>query len=199
MYNGQDAHEVTAERGARLGSLAPVAQGIVGRGVLVDVAAAHGVEHLEPGYAITPGDLDAACARQRVEVRPGDIVAVRTGYGAARATAVWPAGTGADAADESLPHLPGLGAACLPWMHLHDVAVIGTDTGTEARPTAYPFVAPFHVVAMVAMGMWVVDNYELEDLARTCERLQRWEFLMAIAPLRLKNATGTPVNPVALF
>jgi hypothetical protein len=114
MYNGQPASQVTAERGARLGSLAPVADGIVGRGVLLDVAAAHGVEHLEPGYAITPADLDAAAERQHVDVRPGDVLMVRTGYGAARAAAVWPAGTGADPDDESLPHLPGLGPSCLP-------------------------------------------------------------------------------------
>jgi len=52
---------------------------------------------------------------------------------------------------------------------------------------------------MVAMGLWIVDNYDLEDLAQICQRLGRYEFMATIAALRLKNSTGSPVNPLALF
>jgi kynurenine formamidase len=52
---------------------------------------------------------------------------------------------------------------------------------------------------MCAMGMWVLDNFELEALARTCRELSRWTFMIVIAPIRFKNATGSPVNPIALF
>jgi kynurenine formamidase len=198
MYNGQDAGSVTAERGARLGSIAPVANGIVGRGVLLDVAAALGVDCLDPGYPISPDELDRAASRQSVTMQPGDVLWVRTGYGSRRAVAPWPTGPGTGLNDLQ-PHLPGLGPKSLPWMRDHDVAVIGTDTGTDARPSLYSFVAPFHVVAMTAIGMWIVDNLELEALSQTCERLGRWEFLMTIAPVRLKYSTGAPVNPIALF
>jgi kynurenine formamidase len=199
MYNGQDARTVTAERGARLGSIAPVANGIVGRGVLLDVAAALEVDCLEPGHPITPDELDRAATRQSVEMQPGDILMVRTGYGARRqSSGPWPYGVGGES-DADQPHLPGLGPACLPWMRENDVAVVGTDTGTDARPSAYSFVAPFHIVAMVAIGIWIIDNFELENLAQTCARLSRWEFLMTIAPVRLRNSTGAPVNPVAIF
>lgn len=198
MYNGQDASAVTAERGARLGSLAPVADGIVGRGVLLDVARALGVDCLEPGYAITPADLDATAAAQNIQMQPGDILMVRTGYGARRASSPWAAGSGEDPAD-GLPHLPGIGPSCLPWMRHHDVAVVGTDTGTEARPSHYSFVAPFHIVAMTAMGMWIIDNFELEALAQTCAGFSRWEFFANVAPIRLKYSTGAPINPIALF
>ena len=56
-----------------------------------------------------------------------------------------------------------------------------------------------HVVCLVAMGLWLIDNANLEDLARACAERGRWEFLLAVAPLRLKNVTGSPVNPIALF
>jgi kynurenine formamidase len=198
MYNGQEASAVTAERGARLGSIEPFGNGVVGRGVLLDVARALDVDCLEPEHAISPDELDAAAARQSVEVRPGDILMVRTGYGAARTQAPWPAGTGPYPQDMH-PHLPGLGPSCLPWMREHDVAVVGTDTGTDARPSAYSFLAPFHVVAMTAIGMWIIDNLELEAVAQNCERLGRWEFLVSVAPIRLKYSTGAPVNPIAIF
>jgi hypothetical protein len=55
------------------------------------------------------------------------------------------------------------------------------------------------VVCLVAMGLWLIDNANLEDLARTATRLGRWEFLLTVAPLRLKNVTGSPVNPIAVF
>jgi hypothetical protein len=74
-----------------------------------------------------------------------------------------------------------------------------TGDGTEARPSRYSWLAPFHAVAMVAMGLWIVDNYDLENLAQTCRRLGQYEFMTTIAALRLKNSTGSPVNPLALF
>jgi kynurenine formamidase len=197
MYNGQDARMVTAEQGARRGSLAPAAGGIVGRGVLLDIAALHGVPWLGEGHEISAAELDDAARRQDVQLEPGDILMVRTGYGARRRTDPV-TGDGGGPGDER-PELPGLGAGSLPWMRAHDVAVAGTDTGTEARPSHYSWLAPFHAVAMVAMGMWIVDNYDLEDLAQTCERLGRYEFMATIATIRLKNSTGSPVNPLAVF
>jgi kynurenine formamidase len=197
MYNGQDAGMVTAEHGARRGSLAPAAGGIIGRGVLLDIAALHGVPWLEAGHEISAAQLDDAAKRQGVQLEPGDILMVRTGYGARRRTD--PLTGGGEGPGERQPGLPGLGAGSLPWMRAHDVAVIGTDTGTETQPSHYSWLAPFHAVAMVAMGMWVVDNYDLEDLAQTCERLGRYEFMVTIATIRLKNSTGSPVNPLAVF
>jgi kynurenine formamidase len=197
MYNGQDARLVTAEQGARRGNLAPAAGGIVGRGVLLDIAALHGVPWLAEGHEISATELDDAARRQGVEPEPGDIVMVRTGYGQRRRTDLL-TGDGGEPRDFQ-PELPGLGAGTLPWMHAHDVAVVGTDTGTEARPSRYSWLAPFHAVAMVAMGLWIVDNYDLEDLTQTCERLGRYVFMATIAALRLKNSTGSPVNPLALF
>jgi hypothetical protein len=57
----------------------------------------------------------------------------------------------------------------------------------------------FHVVCLVAMGLWLIDNANLEDLAQACAQRKRWEFLLAVCPLRLRNVTGSPVNPIAVF
>jgi len=54
-------------------------------------------------------------------------------------------------------------------------------------------------VAIVAMGLHLLDNLDLEDLSRACEAAGRWEFLVSIAPLVLVGGTASPVNPIALF
>lgn len=198
MYNGQPASAVSTETGARMGSLLPLESGIVTRGVLLDIPRALGVEALPPGFAVGSEELQRAADAEDVMMEPGDLLLVRTGYGKLRS-----AGRGEMAVDghgsADLPHLPGLGVAALPWVHASDVAVIGTDTATDARPAPYSFNAPFHVVALCAMGTWIIDNLDLESLAATCQELGRWAFLSVVAPLRLKNATGSPVNPIAIF
>lgn len=197
LYNGQDARRVTAEQGARVGSLKPTHDGIVSRGVFLDIAELKGLPWLEESYEITPDDLDAAAERQGVEMGSGDIVMVRTGYGLRRRTDLL-SGDNQEPKDFH-PLLPGLGVGCLPWMHEHEVAVVGTDTGTETRPSRFSWLAPFHAVALVSMGLWILDNFELEPIKAATERFNRSTFLTTIATLRLKNSTGCPVNPIAVF
>jgi kynurenine formamidase len=203
MFNGHPASSLTAEAGARHGSIELAADGIVSRGVLLDVAGVVGVDTLEAGYAITSDELSVAARAHDVEPEPGDVMLIRTGYGQLRRSyreRVPDIALAPGCRDRtSLPHLPGLDPSSLPWFRAHDIAVVGTDTGTDSRPTTQSWVAPFHVVAMVAMGMWVLDNFELEELARVCQELGRWTFLMVIAPIRFKNSTGSPVNPIAIF
>jgi hypothetical protein len=81
MYNGLPAERVTSARGATAHAVTAIGEGIATRGILVDVAAARGVEWLEPGEGVFPEDLDRALARKRVEVEPGDALLLRTGYG----------------------------------------------------------------------------------------------------------------------
>jgi hypothetical protein len=59
--------------------------------------------------------------------------------------------------------------------------------------------SPVHAIGIVAMGLWLLDNCDLEELASTCERLGRFEFQLQLAPLRIAGGTGSPVNPIALF
>src|SRR2546428_394652 len=95
---------------------------------------------------------------------------------------------------------PAAHVACTPWFRERGIAMLGTDTHNDVSPTTHPAIGhPLHIACLVAMGLWLIDNCNLEDLARTCASLRRWEFMLSIAPLRLTNVTGSPVNPIAIF
>jgi kynurenine formamidase len=189
LYNGFDARRVTT-RGAEAGSVELAADGIIGRGVLVDIPRYRGVAKLNGGDPILPDELDACLKSEDVELVPGDILIIRTGRDvpdiAPRTEPAW-----ADA---------GLHAGCLPWLRKRDIALLVADVAQEVQPSGYPKLRfPVHAVGIVAMGLWFVDNAYLEDLAAACVEYKRWAFLFTVAPLRLTHATGSPVNPIALF
>ncbi len=185
-YNGFLADRVGVERGAEVESVDVAKDGIVSRGVLLDVARARGVQWLEDGDAITDLDLERAEQLAQVQVEPGDIMLVRTGYGARR--------------PGSSTRMPGLIPESLPFLHAREPAVLATDTGTDLLPSPYPSMeGPVHVVSMVAMGMWIIDNCDFEALSAVCNRLGRWQVMIVIAGLRLVGATASPVNPIAVF
>ena len=78
--------------------------------------------------------------------------------------------------------------------------MLGSDTGNDVSPPQYPTVlSPIHQVGITAMGLWILDNANLEEVAQACIERNRWEFLVSIGPLRLHNTTGSPVNPIAIF
>jgi kynurenine formamidase len=190
-YNGTPSSQVTSDRGALRAGIDVAGQGIVSRGVLLDIPRARGVEWLTGSDGVTPEDLIAAEDLTGVRCEAGDVILVRTGYGARR--------QGQHAgADQGLP---GLTAECLPWIREREPAVIGSDTGTDQSPARFQekLGAPVHLVCIVAMGMWVIDNCDLEAAATVCRELGRSSFMFSAAPLRLKNSTGSPFNPVAIF
>jgi kynurenine formamidase len=79
-------------------------------------------------------------------------------------------------------------------------ALLGSDGDSDARPSPVAgIVSPIHALALNAMGMPLIDNMSLEDLAVACADLDRWEFLFAMAPLRIPGGTGSPVNPLAVL
>ena len=192
LYNGRSCNAVTSREGATVNSVEVLRDGVVSRGVLLDVARTRGVRWLDGGVGVMPEDLEAAERAAGVQVEPGDILLVRTGYYGRRLAEgpVHPLQAGT----------PALHAACCPWLRERGVAMIGTDTHNDVHPAPYPSMGnSFHVVCLVAMGLWLIDNANLEELAQTAARLNRWEFLLTVAPLRLKNVTGSPVNPIAVF
>ncbi len=192
IYNGRSCNLVTSREGATVEAVELLHDGVVSRGVLLDVARTRGVAWLERGEGVMPEDLDAAERASGVRVEPGDILLVRTGnYGRRLAQGpVHPLQAGS----------PGPHAALAPWLRERGVAMWGSDTHNDVAPTPYPGIGhPFHIVALVGLGLWLIDNMNLEDLARACAERSRWEFLLTIAPLRLRNVTGSPVNPIALF
>ena len=191
LYNGKPASLVTTAEGATVGSIELAGGGIVSRGVLLDIPRVRGVRWLEGSEPVFPEDLDAAEMSEGVRVEAGDVLFVRTGFPRRRAE-IGPR-----------PPAEGIGAlqaACLPWLREHDVAVLGADTGNDVVPAQYPAIGlPIHGVGMGAIGLWILDNPDYEELAQTCERLGRWEFQAIIAPLKLANGTGSPVNPLAIL
>ena len=192
LYNGRSCSLVTSREGATVESVDLLHDGVVSRGVLLDVARTRSIPWMEPGEGVMPADLEAAERAAGVRVESGDILLVRTGYYARRLAEgpVHPLRAGS----------PALHVACCPWLRERGVAMIGTDTHNDSSPPPYPAMGnSFHVVSLVAMGLWLIDNANLEDLARACGEHGRWEFLLTVAPLRLRNVTGSPVNPIAVF
>jgi kynurenine formamidase len=191
MYNGKPASRITTVDGATIGSIELAGGGIVSRGVLLDIPRLRGVPWLEASEPVMPEDLDAAMASQGVQVESGDVLFVRTGFPRRRAE------LGPRPATEGICALQ---AACLPWLREHDVAVVGADTGNDVMPAQYPDLGlPVHGVGMGAIGLWILDNPDYEALSETCASRARWEFQAIIAPLKFANATGSPVNPLAIL
>jgi len=191
MFNGVPANSVRVRDGATEGSIELAGGGIVTRGVLLDIARLKGVKWLEPGTEIFPEDLEAAETAQKVRVESGDVLFIRTGYPKMRN----------ELGPQPMPPVhPGPGALCVPWVHERGVAMLGCDVANDVRPIEFPRTGgPFHGIGMGTMGLWLMDNGNHEDLAKECERLNRWEFMVTIAPLKLQNGTASPVNPIAVF
>ena len=190
LYNGYAAESVTAHGATKLG-IHRLRDGVVTRGVLLDIPSLRGVDALEPGEPIFPEDLEAAEEKAGLRVRSGDALVVRTGRWRWRAAhGAWDAGSLA----------AGLDASCLPWLHERDVAALGSDGVSDVLPSRVDGVGmPIHTVVIVAMGVHLLDNLDLEALATACAEEARWEFLLTVAPLVLRRGTASPVNPIALF
>jgi kynurenine formamidase len=190
MYNGYPQSDVTAQGAAKLG-IANAYQGIFTRAVLIDLPWALGVEFLEPGQAIQPEDLEKWEKKSGVKIQPGDVLLFRTGRWARRT-----AKGGWDGAARN----PGLHARCGGWVKKKDPAVVGTDVATDVLPSGVEGVThPMHQMLLVAMGVHIFDNLDLEDVARECRKRNRWDFLITTAPIRLTGGTGSPLNPIAVF
>ncbi len=191
-YGGRPGDIVASETGAVDLDVTRVAGGIVTRGVLLDVADVNGVPWLEPGTPVFPHDLERVEERQGVEVRTGDAVLLRTGHGAYQRSVGY--------GDPAVTGQAGWHASCLPWLYEREVAVVGADTAQEARPNEFPNVrVPIHNIGVVAMGLWLLDNCDLEALGAECRRLGQWTFQLTVAPLRIVGGTGSPVNPIAIL
>jgi kynurenine formamidase len=187
MFGGRPASDVRSD-GARSNTVLSMADGVVGRGVLLDVARARGTEFLEAGQVVTVDDLEAAEVAQGVRVSAGDVLLVGWGRDARRAR------MGFDG-------FSGLHAECLPWLHERAVAVLGSDGISDPMPFVgtpqWPF--PVHQIGITAIGLHLVDNMVLAPLSARCAATGRWEFLFTMGPLRIVRGTGSPVNPVAVL
>ncbi|MGD0701048.1 MAG: cyclase family protein [Trebonia sp.] len=190
LYNGIDAETVTAAGATEL-SIDVAGQGIVGRGLLLDIPRLRGTRWLEPGDHVTADDLLAAESAQADRIQQGDLLFVRVGHRARRRS------LGAWNAAEARA---GLHPAALELLAERRIAVLGSDGNNDTAPSAAEGVDfPVHVLAVNAMGLHLMDYLDFDALAGLCEELGRWSFLCVVAPLRLRAGTGSPVNPIAIF
>jgi kynurenine formamidase len=157
------------------------------RAVLIDVAAAKGVDMLEAGYEITVADLEAALAREGVSFGAGDAVLIRTGWGK-----LW----GKDNAKYNAG-CPGIGVAAAEWLAKRDVMLMGADNfPVEVAPNPDKALnLPVHQIALAVNGIFLLENMNLEAIASR----RVYEFALVIQPLKLKGGTGSTVAPIALF
>jgi kynurenine formamidase len=159
---------------------------IATRGVLIDVAKFKGVDLLQRGYEITPADVKGALQRQNVQIRSGDVVLVHTGWGS-----LWMKDNA-----RYTEAAPGIGVAAAQMLADAEVVVVGADTwGVEVMPNPDSSLsAPVHQLLLARNGIYLHENLITADLARD----NVYEFMYVFAPLRLKGATGSPGNPIAI-
>jgi kynurenine formamidase len=190
FYNGKPSAALT-RTAAGVNTIEAVKNGLVGRGVLLDVPRLRGVPWLEPGEHVFREDLEAAEREQGVTVGRGDILLVRTGH-ARRLRELGPWDTPNAKA--------GLHPTAVLYLAERSVAVLGSDGNGDTAPSTTEGIGfPIHALTLNAMGLPLIDYLQFEDLVPACERAGRWEFLFVAAPLRIVGGTGSPLNPIAVL
>jgi kynurenine formamidase len=174
--------------------------GIVTRGILLDIPRLRSTERVEPGSPVHGWELEDAAAAQGVEPRPGDAVLIRSGrrgYGPYEATSGESPGFGG--------RLAGVHVSCIEFLYEHDTALLCWDmldapVADQGIPHPLPFpTGMVHHIVLPYMGLPIIDNADFEALAPACSELERWEFQFVVAPLVIRRGTGSPVNPLAIL
>jgi len=191
LYNGHAADTITAA-GASKNSIDKQCDGIVSRGILLDLPRTAGVAKLAPGYAITPADLEAAEKAHGVRVESGDVLLIRTGHLSVFKNDVDRVGY--------MRMMPGLSLRCAPWLHAREVAAVATDTNAvEVIPfedNGTPL--PLHMVCIRDMGLTLGEMFDLDTLAEDCAADGVYSFFFSAPPLKVTGAVGSPLNPLAI-
>jgi len=191
FYNGVPYETAHAKGAERLGIHNAGINGVFTRGVLVDLPRTLGLDYLEPGAAITASDLEAWEKAQGVTIGSGDVLLIRTGRWAKVAK---------DGQWDFLEKAAGAHASLATWLKVRDVAVIGCDGVSDVMPSGVEGLAnPLHELVLVGLGMPILDNLDLEAVARQAAQRNRSTFLFVGAPLRVIGGTGSPLNPLAVF
>ena len=190
-YNGYPRGEVNTDKGCTKLGIDNLKNGVVTRGILIDIPRLKNVPYLEPGTAIYVEDLEAWEKKAGVKVSSGDAVLIRTGRWARREK-LGPWNVAQSAA--------GVHASVAPWFKARGVAFAGSDAALDVTPTLVEGNnLPVHTLFINAMGINLLDNQDLEALGATAAKLNRWEFMLTIAPVPVTGGTGFPLNALATF
>ena len=191
MYNGLPADTSSAEEGCVKLGIDNLKDGIVTRGVLLDIPRLKGVDYLEPQTPVYTEDIEAWLEQAGVTMQPGDAVFLRTGRWARRAD-VGPWQLSGNSA--------GIHASVIRWIRGEDVALFGSDAATDVQPSGVEGVGlPLHILLIAGLGTNIFDNMDLEALAEVAAEEGRWEFLIAAGPIPVTGGTGSPLNVIAVF
>lgn len=190
-YNGYPRAEVNTEKGCTKLGIDKLKNGVITRGILIDIPRLKGLPYLEPGTPVYVEDLEAWERQAGVKVSSGDAIFLRTGRWARRAKlGPWPISR----------NEAGLHASAASWVKARGVALIGSDSALDVVPSLVESVnLPVHTLMVTALGINLLDNQDLEALGETAARLKRWEFMLTFAPVPVTGGTGFPLNAIATF
>jgi kynurenine formamidase len=191
-YNGYARADVLSDKGCMKLSIDKLRNGIVTRGILIDVPRLRNLPYLEPGTPIYAEDIEAFEKKAGIKVSAGDALFIRTGVWPYRAK-FGPYVRGRNGKDA------GLDASVIPWLKQRDIAVLGSDHPQGVNPSQTEMPNAVHDFSLVSLGVPLLDNCDLEALAAAAAQRNRWEFMLTVAPLPVRGATGSPVNPIATF
>lgn len=195
-WNGRPFTTMVDDGGARISDLEATGGPVVTRGVFVDVPRLRGVDHLEPGDAVTEEDLRAASP----DVYPGDALVVRTGRARAVAAHARAAEAEGRSAEQKYGPIAGLHPGAMRAVGELDCGLLATDGPGDTFPAVDPkHPLPVHVLALVHLGLHLLHNLALEQLADELASRQEADFMLVAAPLRLPGGTGSPISPVAVL
>lgn len=189
MWNGRDPAKEVDTSGARFGDITAFGDGLITRGVLLDVPRYRKAPHVAIGKPVTGDELAAIAKAQNVSIEPGDALLVYSG----RESFVKEAGRYGGVTEPR----PGLDSSCARFIRDRDVAVLAWDMHDSVPDTTgHPF--PAHGV-LYSYGVALIDNSLLEPLAQACSEERRYEFMLMALPLKIVRGTGSPANPIAMF
>ena len=190
LYNDTPTTASSPEGCGRLG-IENLQEGIVTRGILLDIPRLKGVPYLEPSTPIYTEDIEAWEEQAGVRVSSGDVIFIRTGRWARRA---------AEGPWQLSGNSAGIHASVVRWIRERDVAFVGSDAATDVQPSLVEGVSlPVHTLLIAALGTNIFDNMDLEALAETAARENRWEFMLSAGPIPVIGGTGSPLNAIAIF
>lgn len=191
IYNGFARSNISQGPGCVENGVENQKNGYMTRGILVDIPLLRKEPYLKPGTPVYPADLEAWEKFAGIKIASGDAVFLRTGRWARRAK---------EGAWNVAANSAGFHASVLPWLKQRGVALLGNDAVNDVQPSGVAdSPRPIHQVAIVAMGLPLVDVMDLEAVAEEAGRQRRWEFLLTVAPVPVLGGTGFPINPIATF